>query len=88
MSVFNFMNQEKKKIKASSVVGITESGKREAQRFSSRGPHFEILAVLDDKSPQTVSQIADEASMPESEVIQRLKVMANQQYVKFTGVEG
>lgn len=87
MQLFNFTAQ-KPKIKANSVVGITESGKREAQRYSSRGPTFTILAVLEDKSPQTISDVASEAQMSVGETMQHLKTLANQQYVRFTGVEG
>ena len=79
------IGSEEKRVKANSTVGITESGKREASRFSSRGDSFTILSVLEDKSPQTVSQVASEAQLPEGEVMQRLKIMQKQGYVRFTG---
>ncbi len=74
-----------KKIDASSTVGITESGKREVTRYASRGDAFTLLSILEDKSPQTVSKVAEEAQMTTGEALQRLKILQRQGYVRFTG---
>lgn len=88
MGWFALGTQQDKKIRASTSVGITEQGKREVSRFSSRGDSFTILAVLEDRSPQTISQVADEANMPINEVTQKLKILQRQGYVRFIGMEG
>ena len=72
-------------IKPTSSVGITEPGRREASRFSSRGDTFTLLSVLEDRSPQTISQVASEAQMPVGEAIQRMKTLQKQGYIRFTG---
>ena len=74
-------------VKTSSTVGITDLGKRQAQRYSSSGSDFAILASLEDKSPQTVSQLAEDCDMPTSEALQRLKTLNRQGYVRFTHIE-
>ena len=74
-----------KQLKTTSTVGITESGKREVSRFSSRGPAFEVLAALEDKSPQTVTQIAETAQMQSGETIKMLEILKRQGYIRFTG---
>lgn len=74
-------------IKATSTVGITDLGKRQAQRYTSSGSEFALLASLEDKSPQSVGQIASDCDMTTSEALQRLKVLARQGYVRFTNIE-
>ena len=74
-----------KTIRATSTVGITEAGKREVSRFSSRGQAFEVLAILEDKSPQTVSEISDTAQIQVGDTVKMLEILQRQGYVRFTG---
>lgn len=50
-------------LKASSRVGITETGRREALNYSSRGAQYEILAKLAERSPMSLGDLADETDM-------------------------
>lgn len=81
MTFFGIGN--KPSISANTTVGITEQGKREAERYSSSGDAFEVLALLDERSPQSIKGLAHEAGMSVGDVINRLKVLSKQGYVRF-----
>ena len=73
------------RVRAVTSVGITETGKREAQKYSSGGADFAILAALDDKSPQSMRALASETEMPTGEVMQRVKSLDKRGYVRIIG---
>lgn len=77
----------KSKVTGEMTVGITETGKSEAQKFSSRGANFAILSALDEKSPQSVRDISLETGIDVSDVKARVARLARQGYVRFTGLE-
>lgn len=78
---------KQQQVKASTVVGITESGKREAERYISKGDDFAVLASLDEKSPQSMSQLAEDTHLSFSDVVQRVKRLSKQGYVRLVGMD-
>jgi len=84
MPIFGF---GRPKLSASSTVGITEEGKREAEKFTSHGPMFAILAALAERSPQSIGQLSTRTGLTVGEVKKRLQILARQGYVRFTGLE-
>jgi len=55
--------KKKVQFKASTLVGITQNGKVEAQNYTSRGTQFLILSKLSERSPMTVADLADETDL-------------------------
>lgn len=80
-----FGAEKKDKIRATSSVGITESGKREASRYSDSGDHFVLLSELEDRSPQNVANLAKEAHVSINDAIRMLEVLKNQRYIQVVG---
>lgn len=77
----------KPKITNRTAVGLTDTGKREAERFASKGVTFAILSALNEQSPQTIKNLSEETQVPISEIMARVKMLASQGYVRLTGVE-
>lgn len=84
MSIFGL---RKPQIKASTIVGLTESGKREAQKYTSGGNDFAVLASLDEKPQQSVGQLSEDTHLPFSDLVQRVKRLSNQGYVRLVGMD-
>lgn len=87
MGFLDAITGRKAVVKGDMTVGITETGKSEAQKFSSRGANFAILSALDEKSPQTVRDLSLETGMAIADVRPRVEKLARQGYVRFTGLE-
>jgi len=68
-------------------VGITEEGKRIAERVMSRGRMFAILSLLNDHSPRSVSDISNGTQIDVNEVKRRIITLAKQGYVRLTSTE-
>lgn len=62
-------------ISGASSVGITEIGRREALKQISQGIEFEILALLMERSPRTVRNLAEDLNKDISDLKVRLVVM-------------
>lgn len=77
----------KPKVSGSMTVGLTESGKKTAERSASRGPTFAILATLDERSPQSISELQSATQIDMVELKKRLELMAKGGLVRFTGME-
>ena len=71
-----FGGAKKTKITSGMSIALTEQGKRTAEQQLSRGPTFAILSVLQDHSPRSVGEIAEETDIDISEVKQRVKDLA------------
>lgn len=69
------------------MVGITEQGKRTAERVLAKGRMFAILSLLNDHSPRTISDISTGTQIEVEEVKRRVKVLAGQGYVRLTSTE-
>jgi DNA-binding MarR family transcriptional regulator len=82
-----FLGIGKPHISDSTTVGITETGKREVERFSSNGEGFRILALLDDRSPQVIGNLRRETGLSINEIEDRVKALFKQGYIRFTGSE-
>lgn len=77
----------KPKISTVSSVGLTEQGKRVAEKYSSQGVTFVILSALSEQSPQTVKQLADSTQIEISELKKRLEHLAKSGLVRFSSLE-
>ncbi len=53
----------KPKVTGSTSIGITEPGKRAAERVMAGGSDFTILSSLSEHSPRTISEIAEDINM-------------------------
>ena len=84
----NWFNKGNVNITGNTMIGITEQGKREVMKFSSDGSGFNLLAPLEDRSPQTVSRLMQETGMGFPEIKHRLEILEKQRYIKFAGSEG
>lgn len=73
---FPFFGGGHPKITGETLVGITEQGKKEVERYSSRGREFDLLSPLDDRSPQPVSSLMAETGMSFKEVEKNIKVLS------------
>lgn len=76
----------KDKITGATVVSITETGKRLAEKFASRGPNFAILSSLCEKQ-KSISELSIDTGIEITELKQRVKILKNQEYVHLTGIE-
>jgi DNA-binding MarR family transcriptional regulator len=77
MDLGKFLNFGKKnKIKAHTQVLITEIGKKKAEKFESSGKEFAILAYLNEKSPSTITEIAEETDIDIDELKARIELMS------------
>lgn len=84
MNIFNNIGLGNK-VTANTGVAITENGKRIAQQYTTRGPNFAILAELDEKSPQTISELTQRLNMDTNEIKKRVDILENQRLVQYTG---
>ena len=78
---------KRQQIKGSTVVGITESGKREVEKYTSGGNDFAVLAALDEKPQLRVSQLVEETHLTFSDVVQRVNRLSKQGYVRLVGMD-
>ena len=74
------------KLSSHSMIGITEVGKKTAQQELARGPTFAILSLLDEHTPRSIGEIAEETQIDISEVKERLKILGKQGYIRITGM--
>jgi len=76
----------KQRIKAGTMVGLTEIGKRTAERFTSMGRRFVILSKLSER-PMTVSELSEETGMDMPEVEELVENMISSNYIRVMGGE-
>ncbi|KKN41647.1 hypothetical protein LCGC14_0721220 [marine sediment metagenome] len=50
------------------TVGLTPLGKTKAEKFEAEGPKFDVLTVLSEQGPSTVSDISQQTGMPSNKV--------------------
>lgn len=79
----NMFKDKTKKISVNTMVGLTETGKKEITRYSSAG--FEVIDPLDDRSPQSVGSLMRETGMSYDEIIPKLEAFERQRYIEFFG---
>ena len=72
----------KTKTTASTSVGLTESGRRAASKFSSSGMKFVILSALFERSPQSVNEIAQDKGLEVDEVKSWVEMLERQGIVR------
>ena len=77
----------KPKLTSDMTVGLTDTGKKMALRDTSKGRSYAIVASLNERSPQSLGELSEETQIDISEVKARIKVLARQGYVRFTGME-
>lgn len=82
-----FLGIGRSKVKAETTVGLTELGKREAERWASQGKRFLMLSKLNER-PMTVSELSDESGcdVREAEVI--VDKLIRSGYVRTLGGDG
>lgn len=69
------------------AVGLTEVGKRTAEKSLTSGPEFAIMSLLNEHSPRSIGEIAEELDMNADEVKERIRRMMKQGYVRISGAE-
>ena len=68
--------KKKDDIRSDTLVGITEYGRKEVEKYTSGGDDFEILSSLHDRTPQTIGNLMKDTQMPYSTLVARLKIMS------------
>ena len=71
------------KVTASMSLGITETGKREADQYSSHGPKFAILAALSERTPMSIGELSNETQIDLNELRVWVTRLAKQGFVRF-----
>jgi len=79
----NIFKDKSKKINVNTMVGLTETGKREITRYSSSG--YEVISPLDDRSPQSVGSLMRETGMSYDQIVPRLETLERQRLIEFFG---
>lgn len=64
------------------VIGLTNLGKTKAEQFSLQGPKWEVLAMLNEAGPSSISEISDELKMSDKKVKKIVKSLIASGYVK------
>lgn len=87
---FSFSNmfksdQPKKRITVSTLVGVTEAGKREVSKYTSGGTTFDVIAPLDDRSPQTVRSLMNGTGYTYEQIAPILEQLEKQKYIEIFG---
>jgi DNA-binding MarR family transcriptional regulator len=70
------------------MIYLTDVGKRYAEKYATSGATYLITAQLNEKSPQTVTEIARETSMDIDELKKRIEELAKEGVVRIGGGEG
>ncbi len=73
---FPFFGGGQPKITGSTLVGITEQGKKEAGQYASRGSEFDVLSPLYERSPQSVSTLMAETGMSFKDIEKNIKALS------------
>jgi hypothetical protein len=84
-NIFGGKSATKNRVTVSTLVGVTEMGKREVNRYSSGGTDFDVIAPLDDRSPQTVSSLMKETGYTYEQIMPILEQLEKQKYIEFFG---
>ena len=75
------------KIGSQTTIGLTESGKKLVEQYESRGPTFALLAVLRERQPRSIGDIARESDMEIGDAKKRIKILVQQGYVRVMSTE-
>ena len=78
-----FHRKKETKVTSSMSLGLTESGKKEAEQFTSKGPKFAILAALSERSPMSIGDLASETQRDLNGMRVWVKRLAQAGYVRF-----
>ena len=78
-----FHKKKETKITSSMSLGLTESGKQEAEKFTSKGPKFAILAALSERSPMSIGELSSETQIDLSEMRVWVTRLARAGFVRF-----
>ena len=62
--------------------GLTSLGKEKAEKFSLFGPQGNVLSVLEENGPSSVSEIAEETRMSTDKVKSILKNLMRSGYIR------
>ena len=62
--------------------GLTALGKTKAEEFSLSGPKWEVLAVLNENGPSSVSEIAEESKSSTDKIKAILRMLIRSGYVR------
>ena len=74
--------KRKPKAGSHSVFGVTPLGKTKAEEYSLSGPKWEVLSVLNENGPSSVSEIANEVKASPEKVKAILRALMNTGYVR------
>lgn len=85
---FNLFGLGKKpKVLASTMIGVTDTGKRMPEKYSTSGKTFVILSSLVEKSPQTIADLAQETDIDIDELKKRVELLAKSGMVRIMAGE-
>ena len=82
MTQFTQFFKRKEPVGIHHTYGLTVLGKTKAEEFSLSGPKWEVLAVLNENGPSSVSEIAEEAKTSTDKVKAILKMLLRSGYVR------
>lgn len=82
-----FLGIGKPKVSADTTIGLTELGKREAEKWASQGRRFLMLSKLNER-PMTVSELSDECGCDVREVEVVVDKLIRSGYVRTIGGNG
>ena len=84
---FGLFGQKTSKITRQTLVGLTEAGKRTAEKELARGPTFAILSTLEEIPHCSIGKLAEETQIDIDEVKERVRLLAKQGLVRVQGSE-
>jgi len=66
-------------------IGLTETGRKKADEFTSSGPKFEVLATLREQGTCTMSELSEETHISTDKLKHIIKILKAQNYVRYMG---
>lgn len=63
------------------LITLTSEGLKEAENFASEGDEFEVLAVLNQKRPQSIGSISKETQIPFNKCVDICKELKRKGFI-------
>lgn len=83
--MMNFFKKKPAKITPSTTIGLSDTGRREAEQYSSRGHKFVILAALSERSPMPFHDLMKETEIEGRELKAWIVKLADEGYILIKG---
>lgn len=85
--MMNLFKKKEIKITPSTSIGLTDTGRREAEQYSSRGAKFTILAALSERAPMPFHELAEETEIDKRDLKGWITKLVKEGYIRIMGGE-